>query len=77
MTLMKNLFKFFRASFISSKCLIKKDFLKHVIHVMVHGYERKGNLYARKVFEGFKDLGLTSNIHQHSFFCYLCRENDI
>jgi hypothetical protein len=44
---------------------------------MVHGYERKGNSYAQKVFEGFKDLGLTSNFHQLSFFCYLCRENDI
>jgi len=34
--------------------LIEKGFLKHVMQVMVHGYERKGNSLAQKVFEGIK-----------------------
>jgi len=47
------------------------------MQTMVHGYERKGNSQAQKVFEGFKDLDSTSTIHQLSFSYYLCRGNDI
>jgi hypothetical protein len=43
------------------------------MQAMAHGYERKENSRAQKVFEGFKDLGSTSTIHQVSFFCCLYR----
>jgi hypothetical protein len=43
--------------------LIENGFLKHVMQAMVHGYERKGNSPAQKVFDGFKDLGSISTIH--------------
>jgi len=47
------------------------------MQAMVHGYERKGIHKLKKVFEGFKDLGSTSTIHQFSFSCCLCRESGI
>jgi len=37
--------------------------------------ERK--IHAKKVFEGFKDLGSTLTIHQFSFSCCHSRGSDI
>jgi len=77
-TLIEKLFKFWeRHLSIQIAYLIKKGFWKHVMQAMVHGYERKGIHKLKKVFEGFKDLGSTSTIHQFSFSCCLCRESGI
>jgi hypothetical protein len=38
---------------------------------------KEGNSQAQKVFEGFKDLGSTSTIHQFSFSYCLCRGSGI
>jgi hypothetical protein len=39
--------------------------------------KEKGIHKLKKVFEGFKNLGSASTIHQFSFSCCLCRESDI
>jgi len=78
MTLMEQLFKFWDHHLsVQIAYLIKRSFFKHVMQAMVHGLWKKGNSQAQKVFEGFKDLGSTSTIHELSFSCCHCRESDI
>jgi hypothetical protein len=67
-----------RAPFIGSNCLLDQ---KGLLKARNTGYgswlmkERK--IQVQKVFEGFKDLGSISTIHQLSFSCGHCRESDI
>jgi hypothetical protein len=67
-----------RASFIGSNCLLDQKGLLKARNASYGSWimkERK--IQAQKVFEGFKDLGSTSTIHQLSFSCGHCRESDI
>jgi hypothetical protein len=67
-----------RSPFIGSNCLLdQKGLLKARNAVYGSWLWKKGVSQAQKVFEGFKDLGSTSIIHQLSFSCCHSRENDI
>jgi len=68
MTLMEKLFKFWQLYLsVQIVYLIKKSFLKHVMMLWFMDLKKKGMSQAQKVFEGFKDLGSTSIIH-NSFY---------
>ena len=77
-TLMEKTLQVLRSPFIGSDCLLDQ---KGLLQARNAGYgswlmkERK--IQAQKVFEGFKDLGSTSTIHQLSFSCCHSRESDI
>jgi len=57
--------------------LIKKELLKARNTGYGSWLMKERKIQAQKVFEGFKDLGSISTIHQLSFSCGHCRESDI
>jgi hypothetical protein len=66
-----------RSPFIGSDCLLDQKGLLKARNASYGSWlmkERK--IQAQKVFEGFKDLGSTSTIHQLFSYCH-CRESDI